>query len=222
VSVQGEIFEWVQQFEPWKQELFVRAAAAPELTEEDVEEVSAMLLGEQGDGARPREIKREDLPEADGADLPIVIERIAALRNVNAIEDGQTLAFEPRGVNVVWGRNGAGKTGYSRVLKRAGRTLYSEEVLTNVYTSDQGRPRATLVVKIGDEEHSEDLDLDAEPPPLLARICIADSHAGEIYLTKETEVDYVPTTLSSLSRLATGLNAVKTALQQRRDAVKVP
>jgi ABC-type transport system involved in cytochrome c biogenesis ATPase subunit len=222
VSVQGEIFEWVQEFDSWKQELFIRAAAAPELAEGDAEEIVAMLLGEQGDGARPREINREDLPEADGADQPMVIEQITGIRNVNAIEDGQTLAFKPGGVNVVWGANGAGKTGYSRVLKKAGRTLYPEEVLTNVYTTDRGRPRATLVVKIGDEEHSEDLDLDADTLPLLARICIADARAGEIYLTKETEVDYVPTTLSSLSRLASGLNAVKAALQQRHDTVEVP
>ncbi len=223
MSVQEEIFEWVQEFEPWKQELFIRAAASPELSEVDAEEVASMVAGEQAaDGARPREIKREDLPDDSRVGQPLVIEQITGLRNVNAIEDGQTLAFKPSGVNVVWGANGAGKTGYSRILKKAGRTLYREEVLTNVYTSDQSRPRATLVVKVGDEEHSEDLDLDADPPPLLSRICVADSRAGEMYLTKETEVDYVPTTLSSLSRLASGLNAAKGVLQRRRDAVEVP
>lgn len=222
MTVQQEIFEWVQEFDPWKQELFIRAAAAPKLGDDEAEEIADMLLGSVEDGTRPREIKREDLPEAEGADRPMVIDKITDLRNVNAIEDGQTLAFESTGVNVVWGANGAGKTGYSRVLKKAGRTLYPEEILTNVYKDADGGPSATVVVRVGDEDHTEKLDLGAESPALLGRICIADARAGEIYLQKETEVDYVPTTLASVSRLASGLGAVRAVLQKRRDAIVVP
>jgi len=222
LSIQDEIFEWVQQFDPWKQELFIRAAAAPELPLKDAEEIAAMLLGEQDQAARPREIKRADLPESETADHPMTIARITELRNVNAIDEGQTLGFAPRGVNAVWGANGAGKTGYCRVLKKAGRTLYQEEVLTNVYADSQGSPSATVVVEIDGKESPEKLNLDDEPPASLARICVADSHAGEIYLTEETEVDYVPTTLASITRLANGLDAVKAVVKQRRDAVELP
>ncbi len=220
--MQGEIFEWVQGFDPWKQDLFIRAAAAPELVLEDAEEIAAMLLGEQEEGTHPREIQRDDLPETERPDQPLTIARITGLRNVNAIDDGQTLGFERTGVNVVWGGNGAGKTGYCRVLKKAGRTLYPEEVLANVYGDSQGPPRATIVVRLGNEEHPVEFDLNGEPPAMLTRICIADSRAGEIYLTEETEVDYVPTTLASITRLANGLDAVKAVLRQRREAIAVP
>src|SRR5262245_47046843 len=98
-----------------------------------------MLLGEQAEDARPREVRRDDLPEADADHEAMVIESITGVCNVNAIEEGQTLSFDPLGVNVVWGQNGAGKTGYSRVLKKAGRTLHVEEVLTNVYKGGGGR-----------------------------------------------------------------------------------
>lgn len=219
--MQEEIFEWVQGFEPWKQELFIRAAAAPQLGEGNAEEIAAMLLGEEGH-ARPREVKREDFLEADADREPMVIESISELRNVNAIEEGQTLAFEPAGVNVVWGANGAGKTGYARVLKKAGRTLYAEDILANIYKAGDGRPKATLIVRVGDEEQREELDLGGESPASLARICVADSHAGQIYLSEETEADYVPTSLSGLTRLASGLDAVKAVLVRRRDGVQVP
>lgn len=222
MSIQDEIFDWVQGFEPWKQELFIRAASGPSLGEEDAKEIAAMLLGEQAEDARPREVRREDLPEADAGHEAMVIESITGVCNVNAIEEGQTLSFDPLGVNVVWGQNGAGKTGYSRVLKKAGRTLHVEEVLTNIYKDSGGRPCATLNIKVGEEERSEELDLDAEPPVSLARICVADSQAGQVYLTRDTEVDYVPAALSGLSRLAGGLDAVKAALVARRGEVQVP
>lgn len=144
MSIQDEIFEWVQGFEAWKQELFIRAASTPSLSEKDAEVVAGMLLGEEAEGARPREVRREDLPDADADREPMVIESIAEVCNVNAIEEGQTLSFAPSVVNVVWGQNGAGKTGYSRVLKKAGRTLYVEEVLSNVFKDGGGRPRAIL------------------------------------------------------------------------------
>jgi ABC-type uncharacterized transport system ATPase subunit len=222
MSVQGEIFRWVRGFPSWKQELFIRAAAAPRLAEKDIVEVADLLLGEAGEEVRPREIKQEDLAQAESADEPMAIGRITGLRNVNALDAGQTLAFEPSGVNVVYGANGAGKTGYSRVLRKAGRTLYREDVLSNVYSDGSGGPVATLVVKVGDAERREELDLEAEPPQWLSRICIADYRAGEIYLKEETEVDYVPATLASLSRLATGLMEVKAELQRRRKDVDVP
>jgi ABC-type ATPase involved in cell division len=108
------------------------------------------------------------------------------------------------------------------VLRKAGRTLYSEDVLSNIYSDGDRGPAATLVVKGGDAERREALDLEAEPPQCLSRICIADYRAGEIYLKEETEVDYVPATLASLSRLATGLMEVKAELQRRRNEVDVP
>ncbi len=151
----------------------------------------------------------------------MVIHRLRDLANVNAIADGQKLAFEPVGVNVIWGGNGAGKTGYSRILKHAGRTLYRETVLTNVTEEESGAPAATVDISIGEKSHNVALDLTATAPALLGRICIADAKSGEAYLTQETEVDYVPTTLSSLSRLADGLLAVKAILQQRLDELRL-
>lgn len=219
-DLRDEVQRWVRQLKPWMQELFIRSAAAPEVAEHDAQEIAAMLLGESA--ARPREIDPDDLPELEEGSQPLTIDRITGLTNVNAIEDGQTLAFKPAGVNVVWGANGAGKTGYSRVLKKAGRTLYPEEVLTNVYAEGGGGPRATLAVAVGGEGRVLELDLDADAPPPLGRICVADSRAGEIYLTEETEVDYVPTKLTGLTRLASGFDAVRSVLERRRDEIQSP
>ena len=49
MTVQDEIFTWVQGFELWKQELFRRTSASPALSAADRQEVIAMLLGD-GDG----------------------------------------------------------------------------------------------------------------------------------------------------------------------------
>lgn len=91
-----------------------------------------MLLGEAVEGGGPREVTRDDLPGAQGAEEPMAVHAISDLVNVNALADGETLPFEPQGINIVYGKNGGGKTGYSRILKHAGRTLHPEAILTNI------------------------------------------------------------------------------------------
>jgi len=214
-GLQDEIYEWVREQEPWKQDLYLRAAASPELEAGDAEAIVEFLLGEKVDGAGPREVTRDLLPAAKGGEDPMVIERIYDLKNVNKLADGQALAFRPDGVNAIWGANGAGKTGYSRILKHSGRTLDKQTVLGNVAAEPRGGPQATIRVRVGSERHDLHLDLREPAPSMLGRICVADTRAGEVYLTEETEVDYVPITLSSLSRLVDGLGAVKTVLHDR-------
>lgn len=217
--LQDEIYEWIRKQETWKQDLFLRAAAAPELEPDDAEAVAEFLLGKPKGGAGPREVTRDLLPASEDGAKPMVIERIHELENVNKLDDGQALPFASEGVNAIWGANGAGKTGYSRILKHAGRTLDKETVLGNVTAQTRGGPKATLRVRIGKERDEYRLDLTKPAPPLLGRICIADAKAARIYLTEETEVDYVPTVLSSLSRLVDGLGAVRAVLQGRLDAL---
>jgi ABC-type dipeptide/oligopeptide/nickel transport system ATPase subunit len=220
VSLQDDIFASVRNTPPWKQELYLRAAVSPELSPEDVREVTAMLLGEAVSSPGPRLVCREDLPGADGAGEPMCICSLSDAHGVNLLADGETLAFEHTGLNVVYGKNGAGKTGYARIVKHAGRTLRRETVLTNPAEPGGPPPSATITVAIGAAEHPIPLDLEAPAPALLARICVADSLGGDQYLTTDTEVDYAPAALASLTRLATGLKAVGMELAERLAAAQ--
>lgn len=56
------------------------------------------------------------------------------------------------------------ETGYSRILKRAGRTLHRETVLTNVAGDDCSGPSATVTVSVGEDTDSIQLDLDQPAP----------------------------------------------------------
>jgi hypothetical protein len=217
MSTQDEIFKWVQEFEPWKQELFRRSSASPELGAEDVQQIADLLLEQDTTNSEPREVTRDELPEAEQQGEPMIVCSLSGLENVNAIDDGQEIRFEP-GLNVVYGRNGAGKTGYSRILKHAGRTLHRESVLTNVRDKSDGGPNAVMTIKIGDEQESIRLDLEAPGPAKLGRICIADADACDIYLTSDTEVDYVPASLASVRRFAAALKTLDEELDGRRQA----
>lgn len=48
----------------------------------------------------------------------VQITSIKNLHNVNALAEGQSLPIAPTGLTIIYGENGAGKSGYSRVLKK--------------------------------------------------------------------------------------------------------
>lgn len=169
--------------------------------------------------SEPREFVRDELPGAERQDEAMIVRSLSELRNVNAIDDGQKIEFGD-GLNIVYGRNGAGKTGYSRILKHAGRTLRRESVLANVQVAGSGGPSAVVTINNGDQDELIPLDLDAPGPAKLGRICIADADACDVYLTSDTEVDYVPASLASVRRFTAALKSLDEELDRRRqDAI---
>lgn len=147
----------------------------------------------------------------------MAVHSLSELQNVNAIADGEALEFDPTGLNLVFGKNGAGKTGYTRILRHAGRSLHRETVLTNLEDGDDSGPSATLTISIGNDVDPIRLDLETPAPAHLGRICIADERSCEIYLTTETEVDYAPVMLTNLRRFRDGLQRVDEELDRRRE-----
>src|SRR6187431_3436309 len=48
----------------------------------------------------------------------ITIASISSVKNVASLKEGETLAFEPQGMTVIYGDNAAGKSSYSKILKQ--------------------------------------------------------------------------------------------------------
>jgi len=63
----------------------------------------------------------------------VVLKEIKEIKGVNKLADDQIMEFSPN-ITVVYGNNGVGKTGYSRVLKAQGYSFdNNDEILSNVH-----------------------------------------------------------------------------------------
>ncbi|MBN8866041.1 MAG: AAA family ATPase [Solirubrobacterales bacterium] len=214
--------EWANELTPWEQDLFARCARGP-LSETDVEEVAKLLTNPSVEEPESKEFTLTDIPGAVTTTDPLSIQQICEVVNVNALSEGQVLAFSETGLNVVYGRNGAGKTGYSRVLKHVGRSLNREEVLGNVLTRSSDAPSATIHYGFGSENHAATVDFSSDPDGDLARICVFDSSASRSYVRDENEIDYLPGVLGALRDYVGGLDAIKEILDQKiADVEKEP
>jgi hypothetical protein len=123
MSILREILNWSKGLEDWQQDAIARLYVERELRAEDKEHVFALLRA------------RFDIPDfenrvaitVDNADVVaaqvpnrlIQLVSIKNLERVNALAQKQSLPIGQTGLTVVDGQNGAGKSGYSRVLKQA-------------------------------------------------------------------------------------------------------
>jgi hypothetical protein len=141
-------------------------------------------------------------------------------RGVNALAEEQQVSFGTQ-LSVVYGPNAAGKSGYTRILKRACRARASENILGNVLS--QGAPptpEATIKYRLGEDKHVaswEDSDLGNE---VLGAVSIFDSQCAPVYLRDKTDVAFRPLGLDLFDKLSEVCGELRKRLQTEAEALK--
>jgi hypothetical protein len=142
---------------------------------------------------------------------------LRSLRGVYAIAADQSILFSPIGVTVVYGNNGAGKSGYSRVLRKACRARATGGlILGNVFADAAGaNPTAEIVVQREGAAGPETLAWrqGSPAPSELATVAVFDSQCARAFSDAEGEVAFTPQGLDVLAKLATLRDTLRTRLE---------
>lgn len=115
------------------------------------------------------------------------------MRHVNAIAENQYLPFSAAGMTVIYGDNGSGKSGYSRVLKRACRARDQTEAIhpnANLPAGKAGVPEATFEVAVDGVAKDAHWIQGKAAPPELSSFAIFDSRCARAYLDGEDDFSY--------------------------------
>lgn len=159
-----------------------------------------------------------DLP----ADDPIKLCSIHAVENVNAIDNGSALPFNHDGITLIYGENGSGKSGYTRILKSACFSKHVEpEILANVYKAHKGPQSA----KISLLKNGERLVWDWSPGKSLADLLdinVYDAEAGKVLLEKSNQVTYKPKGAAIFDEVGDITEKIKNSLNERIKNIKLP
>lgn len=229
-SVKGElvnIFEsiitWSKSLKPWEQEAIRRLVVKRELTEADEEDIIKLLKDPPAQGKfTPLEIPH---PQPTGA-VPVSLVSLRHVAGVNALAPNQTLTFGgPRGLTIVFGDNASGKSGYTKVLKRACRSRDPQPpILPDLFSEDAPPPaaKAEFVLRSGNAETTEPWT-DGEPSSEdLANVAVFDSKCARLYVEKEGELAYRPYGLEVFDELGDAYRSMKKHLSDEAVLVQVP
>lgn len=220
MSVLEEIFKWSQDRPPWQQDALRILLMANELSDDDLDDLTAICKGGHGLG-EPIDVyplTEEDIRAAGAEEAKVALDSITHNKGVNALAEDQTLTFSP-GLTVVYGDNAAGKTGYIRILKTACRTRGRETILGNVVSgSAYDTPDFSIKYKIGEENEPRKWDEAAKDDPI-SRVSVFDTRSAAVYLTEEMDVAFRPFGLDLFDKLAKACDNIRSRLEDEKTKI---
>jgi len=219
VFLQKRIFNWSEKLPPWQRGLMRLLCDGP-LDDEARARVLAALLGEPGAPGLPL-LQPADLPADEGAYGTVELREIRNLQNINSLAGDQALGFGP-GLNVVFGENGAGKSGYGRLARRVCRAAEPGEVLHDVF--DPGRAEspqtAEFVIAVDGEERVVEVDLAAEAPRVLSAITAFDAGCADFCISRSNTIEHTPRPLRLLKELVEAQGELAEELAEQIDELR--
>lgn len=228
MTILQEILVWTQGLPAWQSDAVARLLAKHTLTPQDNEDLYALLKLAHGipdpKNRQPQPLTADQIPAQVKATTHIELRAIKNLRNVNAIAENQQLAVGPVGMTVIYGDNGSGKSGYSRVLKRACRARDQSEPIhpnANLPGAKAGNAQASFDITIDGALNEVDWQQGKEAPPELSSFAIFDAHCARAYLDNEDDFSYVPYGLDVFEALAKVCQQLKTAIETEQKQLAV-
>lgn len=220
MTILQEILKWATGLPTWQQDAISRLIAKGALDAADVDDLYALLKLAHGipdpKGRIAKPVDLSSIPIPPDGSSSVQITSMRDLKHVNALAEEQTVPIAATGLTVIYGGNGAGKSGYSRVLKRACRARdQSERIHPNsaLPPGKAGTATATFDLVInGTASSVEWIDKQA-PPEVLGAIAIFDSLCARAYIDKDDDFSYVPYGLDVLEGLAKTFNQLKNMVE---------
>jgi hypothetical protein len=210
MSLLNDILLWSKaELTAWQRDAVRRLLQKDQLEQNDFDELYLMMKDSHGliDSLKiqPVPLAAEHLPAQIASTDSVIISAIRELKHVNRIPPTESLSFSPNGITIIYGGNGSGKSGYSRVLKRACRARdRSETIHPDVFdpAATARIPEAIFDVIIKENATSLKWERDKVPPDELSTTAVFDSRCARAYLDSEQEAAYLPYGLDIVENLA--------------------
>jgi ABC-type lipoprotein export system ATPase subunit len=220
MNVLQEILIWSADRPAWQRDALRRLVVKGDLTGDDIAELTTICKGEHGlaDKAEAQPLAKEHVPEQRETASAVSLESICHHKGVNALAENQTLKFDP-GLTIVYGDNGAGKTGYVRILKQACRARGREEILGNVISgASPSKPEVTIKYKVKSRADAGQW-IGGDADEFISRVSIFDMQCSAVYLKNEMNVAFLPLGLDLFDKLVRACRSVNQRLEAEQRAL---
>jgi hypothetical protein len=144
---------------------------------------------------------------------PLIIDKLFDVTGVNALVAGAVI--EPHeALTILFGENGTGKTGYSRIFKALAASRTADEVILGNIDAQSAEPQsATVNYRLGDHANTLTWTGERGVAPFTG-MSIFDSPCVNFHVDDDLEYTYVPAALALFNHVITGLRDVQARIDE--------
>ncbi|WP_314820045.1 AAA family ATPase [Arachnia propionica] len=180
------------------------------------EQSRAYVLFRQEKALDTRELPTEEplvtLEREDEAIEPLTLTSLSDVVGVNALVEGGVI--EPHaGLTILFGENGTGKTGYSRIFKALAASRTADVILGDIEAASPQPQSALVGYTLGTETKTYTWTGQQGVAPF-TRMSIFDSPSVSFHVDDDLEYVYVPAALALFNHVITGIKSVQAHIDQ--------
>lgn len=210
-EVVNDLNKWVSERPQWLQIAATRLLQQSELTDNDVSEL-AKLCQQEADGKLSKTTCSFPATAfSQGAAGSLRLCSISEIEGVNALAPKKPLEFGKGNITIVYGNNGAGKSGYVRLLKHVCGARVAGTLHRNVYKPNAAAQKACISFEQDGVPKTHTWSGQGICDELTS-VDIFDTSFGKVFVSSEDEVSYEPPVLSFFSSLILACEKVASAL----------
>lgn len=217
-EIYSEIREWLQAQPDWLQEAAERLLRQGNLGADDLNDLCVLI--KTPEGRKKTDHRRFDellATPAKQSDL-----RLSSIGEISGIENlvaTQPLTFGEGNLVVIYGHNGSGKSGYTRILKKASGKPRANQLKPNVFAAPPSSQKCQITYVLAAQKNVLEWDANGDELADLRGMDVFDSDEATHYLRNESSASYTPPVVGMFETLAWACDQVKTILQNEQNSL---
>lgn len=197
VALKNQIIDWLKTYPYWFQYAGNLILENGVISSSDSNTIYKYFKEDSGletaTDERPTINYNEVTTEASAVSVPYSLVGIKNIKNVNALTSDQSIVIGSN-LTVIYGGNGAGKSGYIRLLNNAFDSRGDKKILRNVFMPEPAEPEEpTCTFSFNDGAATYDLNYPNDKTKAeFNKFSIFDTHSIRVHLEGDNKLNFTP------------------------------
>ncbi|KAA6302390.1 MAG: hypothetical protein EZS26_001503 [Candidatus Ordinivivax streblomastigis] len=212
-DIQKDITDWLKTLKGWQTELAYRILTK-KIEESDISDIIAMVK------SNATFVNKEFPNFVNSAnEKQIRLLSIESIQNIESLAPRNPLKFEKdKNLIVIYGSNGSGKTGYTKIIKKISGKPRSKELKPNVYSANPINGKCVIKYFINNTEPAIEKEWIINDNPIsdLSKIDVFDTNTGNGYIDEANAATYTPRCVALFVELSLYYSKIQERLEQEK------